>query len=106
MNVIHTVSKISSYLNPRHPIGKYRKARVSIVLQAIRETNTVNIIINQIYVTTRHRSSSKLNQTRVMTFTYHEKSLKKLLFINQTPEFPLEDDDVIAADDAAPGGGG
>ncbi|KAL8267912.1 hypothetical protein R6Q59_001710 [Mikania micrantha] len=102
VDVIKAVSEISRDFNSWHPIGKYREIRIPRVFQAIGETNAGNEIINQIYVASRYRSSSKLNQTRMMTFANHQKSFSKLCFINRTFTFPLKDDHVIAADDTPP----
>ncbi|CAH9135956.1 unnamed protein product [Cuscuta epithymum] len=106
MDVIQAGGDIRSNLNSQRPIRENREIRVPRVSQSIAKIRSMDILIHQVDIIPEYCDPLERNQARVVTSAYHRHPFDQLRRINQSAELPLDNNDVLAAQPAAPGGGG
>lgn len=104
VDVIESVSEVGGGFHSRKPGGEHGEARILGVSKTIHEIGSDNEIVDQIDVVPGKGSTQKLDQTAMVAPANGRQSILKLREVNRTANFPLEDDRVLAANRAPPGG--
>ncbi|RDX88177.1 hypothetical protein CR513_30266, partial [Mucuna pruriens] len=106
VNVIEAVSEIRGHLHSRHPRGEHREMRAFLVAEAIGEARPVDEVVDEVDVVAGDGGAEELDDADVVAPADDGEELLELRGLEFAAELALEDNDVGAAEVAAPAGGG
>lgn len=106
VDVIEPVGDVSGDLHTRDPGGEYGEIRVFGVPEAVGEIDAGDVVVDEVGIITGERDADEFDEAAVMAPAYEGESTAEIMRIDRRAELPLEDDDVLLAEVAAPGGGG
>lgn len=106
VNVIEAVSEIRGDLHSGHPRGEDGEVRVVLAAEAVGEAGSVDEVVDEVDVVAGDRGAEEFDDADVVAAADDGEEVLELRGLELAAELALEDNDVGAAERAAPAGRG